>query len=429
MASETIISAVPIGELDSEPVSAEFDAILSTFKKPHIDLRLSEPVADETGARRFIEAWPDPAPALLLLIPLRGLSAQVMESVGRACPAPCLIWRIPGRFALPSSTLAAGALHNAGGPVELLFAQPDHPLARAKAGCMVRTAAAWSRLRRSRIGVVGGLFPNLVSCRYDAHTVSARLGVTLVPVGYEELRAGLHSAAPRMAEPGPTSDIITSSHTVDPADTNALAAGIRLHLALKQAAQDQRLDAFATECWTGLPKELGLNPCLGFVEDAYTLACEGDVVLAMSLLIVRYLSGTRAYVGDLYDIDLDGRLTLVHCGGPASLAANNASVVLAKSELARQRGFETISCRPRLPAGRVTLFRLYGPDCDQMHVALGDVTGCEQSPSLSVAVQLAGSRWDFLSQCFGNHYVVAPGDIRPELNLLAKWLDIHVSET
>jgi L-fucose isomerase-like protein len=213
------------------------------------------------------------------------------------------------------------------------------------------------------------------------------------------------------------------------ADRGALTAGARLHLALKQAARDQHLDAFAAECWTGLPRELGLNPCLGFVEDAYTLACEGDVVLAVSLLIVRYLTGTRAYVGDLYDLDLDGRLTLVHCGGPASLAANNAAVVLAKSELAQQRGFETITCRPRLPAGPVTLFRLYGPNCDQLHMALGDLTGCEQSPNLSVAVQLAGSRWDFLSQCFGNHYVVAPGDIRPELILLSKWLGIQVSET
>jgi L-fucose isomerase-like protein len=202
-----------------------------------------------------------------------------------------------------------------------------------------------------------------------------------------------------------------------------------LHLALKQAAQDQQLDAFATECWTGLPRELGLNPCLGFVEDAYTLACEGDVILCVALLIVRYLAGARAYVGDLYDVDLDGRLTLVHCGGPASLAASRQSVVLAKSRLAMQRGFETVTCRPSLDPGPVTLFRLYGQDYDQMHVALGEVASCEQSPNLSVTVKLAGDRWDFLSQCFGNHYVVAPGDIRPELNLLGQWLGLRIVET
>jgi L-fucose isomerase-like protein len=165
------------------------------------------------------------------------------------------------------------------------------------------------------------------------------------------------------------------------------------------------------------------------VEDAYTLACEGDVILCVALLMVRYLTGVRAYVGDLYDIDLDGRLTLVHCGGPASLAANPSAVVLAKSQSAQQRGFETLTCRPRLPAGPVTLFRLYGQECDQMHVAPAELLDCEQSPNLSVNLKVAGDRWNFLSQCFGNHYVVAPGDIRPELNLLAHWLGLHIVET
>jgi hypothetical protein len=42
-----------------------------------------------------------------------------------------------------------------------------------------------------------------------------------------------------------------------------------------------------------------MNPCLGFIEDAYTLACEGDVMLCISLLMARYLTGASAYAGDL----------------------------------------------------------------------------------------------------------------------------------
>jgi hypothetical protein len=64
-----------------------------------------------------------------------------------------------------------------------------------------------------------------------------------------------------------------------------------------------------------------------------------------------------------------------------------------------------------------------------MHMALGELSGCEQSPSLTVKVKIEGDRWDFLEQCFGNHYVVAAGDIRPELRLLSKWLGITVFET
>jgi L-fucose isomerase-like protein len=168
---------------------------------------------------------------------------------------------------------------------------------------------------------------------------------------------------------------------------------------------------------------------MGFIEDAYALACEGDVMLCISLLIVRYLTDKSAFVGDLYDVDLDGILTLTHCGSAASLASNRSEVVLAKSQLALERGFETMTCRPRLERGPVTIFRFYGQECDKLHLASGELMSCEQSPNLTVKVKINANRWDFLDQCLGNHYLVVAGDIRSELKLLCKWLGITIFET
>ncbi len=64
-----------------------------------------------------------------------------------------------------------------------------------------------------------------------------------------------------------------------------------------------------------------------------------------------------------------------------------------------------------------------------MHIALGELESSEQNPNLMVKIRLAGNRWDFLGQCSGNHYIVAPGDIRGELKLLCKWLGITLDET
>jgi L-fucose isomerase-like protein len=193
-------------------------------------------------------------------------------------------------------------------------------------------------------------------------------------------------------------------------------------------AIDQKIDGFVTECWSAFPKEVGLNPCMGFIEDSYSLACEGDVLLCASLLMVRYLTGSRPYAGDLYDLDINGILTLVHCGAPASLAADKNAVVLSKSQLALERGFETMTVRPKINPGPVTLIRLYGTQCDQMHVASGELLSSEQSPDSQIKVKLKGDRWEFLDQCFGNHYVAASGDIRKELRLLCKWLGITIHE-
>ncbi len=251
----------------------------------------------------------------------------------------------------------------------------------------------------------------------------------MVPISFKETRNSIQSISQRMSDVEQLQQEITTSYTINDVDLNTLDKGIQLHLALKQVALEQKLDGFATECWSGFPKELGLNPCMGFIEDAYTLACEGDVMLCISLLLVRYLTGSSAYVGDLYDLDLDGILTLIHCGAPASLTSSDGEVMLSKSQLALERGFETMTCRPPLVNGPVTLFRFYGQECDKLHLASGELLGSELSPNLTVNIQLNSNRWDFLEQCFGNHYIVVAGDIRSELKLLAKWLGITIFET
>ena len=192
---------------------------------------------------------------------------------------------------------------------------------------------------------------------------------------------------------------------------------------------EKQLDGIVVECWSGFPRELGMNPCLGLLEDAYTLACEGDLVLCIALLLIRYLTGVFAFVGDVYDVDLDSNLLLVHCGAPASLAANKRNVVLEKSHASQALGFETMTCKPRLDPGTVTLLRLYGSGGNQLHMALGELINSDTSPDLKVSVRLTGDRWHFLEHCYGNHYIVAPGDVRKVLQLLCKWLGITPVET
>ncbi len=429
MTDTPIIIALPIGEIDTDFIRSEFESIIGVFNALGTDLLVVDPVSDEESARQSVQELLRRNPDLLLIIPLRGLTAQAIEKAVLTSRTPCLICPIQGRFALPSSALAVGALRESKIPVELLYAPSDNPDFVERLRCITRAARAFSRIRQSRIGVIGGLFPNLVSCRYDPQMVHSRLGTTLVPISFKETRNSIQSISQRMSLVEQLRQEITASYTINAADLNALDGGIQLHLALKQVALEQKIDGFATECWSGFPKELGLNPCLGFIEDAYTLACEGDVMLCISLLLVRYLTGTGAYVGDLYDLDLNGILTLIHCGAPASLASNREETIVSKSQLALERGFETVTCRPRLENGPVTLFRFYGRECDKLHLASGELLGSESSPNLTVKIKLKGNRWDFLEQCFGNHYIVVAGDIRSELKLLGKWLGITIIET
>ena len=108
--------------------------------------------------------------------PCVGSAAQAIETAVLTSRTPCLICPIQGRFALPSSALAVGALRESKIPVELLYAPSDNPDFVERLRCVTRAARAFSRIRQSRIGVIGGLFPNLVSCRYDPQIVTLQAG-------------------------------------------------------------------------------------------------------------------------------------------------------------------------------------------------------------------------------------------------------------
>ncbi len=429
MENPPIVTALPIGEFDLKSVKSEFNAIIRVFEGLGIDIYIADPASSEEEARQSITELTKRNPDIILLIPLRGLSAQTIETTVLTSPNLCLIWPLQGRFALPSSTLAVGALQETGVPVELFYAPPDNTTTPPKIQSIIRAAKAYSRLSHSRIGIIGNLFPNLVSCRYDPGIIESRLGTTFHSIPFEEIRDVMKSISHHVHEIEQFRQEITSKYTIRASDLNLLDGGVQLHLVLKQLASEYKLDGFAADCWIGFPRELGLNPCFGFIEDAYTLACEGDVMVCLAQLIVKYITGTHPFVGDLFDLDMDGILTLAHCGAPASLAFKSEDVLLKNNQRAIQKGFSTLTCRPRLSPSPVTIFRFYGKNCDKMHIATGELIKSEEGLDLSVKIKLLGDRWDFLDQCFGNHYIVVPGDIRNELKFLCKWLRINPYET
>ena len=209
-----VVNVLPIGEVDSDLVKAEVTAITALFDRIGADLSVAGPAADEAAASQAVQRLAERDPDLLLLIPLRGLSAPTIEKAAQSSAAPCLIWPVQGRFALPSSALAAGALRDSGIPVELFYAPPDHPETTARIGCLTRAATAYSRIRKSRIGVIGGLFPNLVSCRYDPQTVHSRLGITLVSIPFGDLRESIQKLSSRKEEVEEALREIAGAYTV-----------------------------------------------------------------------------------------------------------------------------------------------------------------------------------------------------------------------
>ncbi len=191
MTNTASVAVLPIGEFDTDRVKNEFAAVIGALNIFQTNLIVSDPVSGVEQARQSVKTLSEQNLDLLLLVVLRGLSAETIETAARTSPVPCLVLPLQGRYALPSSALAVGAMQETKVPIELCYAPPDHPEFTRRLGCFVRAAKAYSQIRKCRIGVVGTLFPNLVSCRYDAHIVSSRLGITLLPISFDAVRSSL----------------------------------------------------------------------------------------------------------------------------------------------------------------------------------------------------------------------------------------------
>lgn len=366
-------------------------------------------------------------PDVLLLVVLTGRSAPVIEAVGKMSAIPLLIWAIGANFSFPSSALACGVLKEEGCLYKLVHGEPENENTVTEIMDAICTAYAITSLKRSKMGLIGELFFNLVSCVYNPDVIYEKFGTGLIPVPYADLQSLLMDDAiidrdhlDRLEKRCCSHDLRVSPELLTP--------GLKLHMVLLHLAAKHSFDAFAIECWSGLPKAIGINPCLGFIDDTYVIACEGDAVMGIMLLAVKYMTGRIPFACDVQNIDDSNILTVSHCGASPSLAVNS-DVILDMSRTAQKEGFNTIACRPELKKGFVTLVRLYGKRCEYMHIACGGLIACDRFDSFTVSIILTGSRAGFIEECSGNHYIVVSGDIREKLRLFCKWLHISIKET
>ncbi|OPX22366.1 MAG: hypothetical protein B1H02_06275 [Candidatus Latescibacteria bacterium 4484_107] len=430
------VGLIAVGDAEVEEQKRDCEALIEGIRGFDVDIEgirgfdvepISKGIKANAGQIELaVEDLSSHALDVLVIAVLRG--AQAIQRAAESIDCPCIIRVVKERWAWPSSALALGALKEKREKVRLVYGSDDDKDVLNEFRESLRAAFALSRLRRSRFGVIGSLFPNLVSRNYDKTRIKVRLGIEIVKISFEEVRQEISAVSEDVHAIESLRRNIHDRFTVEAAES-VLTPGIKLHLALKRIAKKHGLDGFAIECWTGMPEEIGLNPCLGFVEDDYTIACEGDVLTCIAAHTIRYLTGINPYTGDVYDLDNENILTLVHCGAPASLAHDPKSVTISESVQAGERGFPTAVCRPHIENGDVTVLSLYGKGCDYVHLSTGEWIETRRDEKMWVKIRLAGERRAFLEACLANHYVVVPGNVLKELELLCEWLDIGIVKT
>jgi L-fucose isomerase-like protein len=404
-------------------VKRDLERAKEVLKKLDVELTCLDPVSDSEQALHVARQVRNQDVDLLVILALHGLTADIQVAIVGQLEIPTVVWILPERHSLSTSASAIGALRDLGRHVLVAYGPADDERVGERIMFVSRCAFALKRMRETRIGEIGGLYPILVASKYHENTLAQKLGPKLVHLSVNEVRSNLEGVKESELEEA----IANISRTLRvTGDKEAFRKAVKFHLALKAMTGKYALSGIALNCYGELIREFDSTPCLGFVDESYVVGCEGDVVALSMLLLSKYLTGRDGFLADLYTTDGDDTLVLVNCAGPASLSTSNKETMIGIGGSTVDMGIPLAFCRPLIPHMKVTLGRIFGRELNQMHVATGEVVSCATQETVLLSIKLNQGMQEFLDKICNAHYVVFPGDVGRQLALFCSWNGIKI---
>ena len=265
---------------------------------------------------------------------------------------------------------------------------------------------ACSRLRGTRLGIIGEPSDWLISSHADKQTVMERLGITLVDI-------------PMQALLDKVSDCLTIQQ--------AMAGAQRIYEALKEMVDADRLSGFTLRCFD-LLSAVRNTGCLALAKlnaEGYVAGCEGDVPAMLSMMIVRSLLGISGFQANPSTINPEtGEMLFAHCTIPFDMVERYEYDTHFESGIG-------VGIRGYMKEGPVTIFKLAG-DLSRYFVTEGTLVRNQAKPDLcrtQQVIALADKRQTsyFLTNPIGNHHIIMPGHQQTLIEGLLNSLGIEES--
>lgn len=421
-------------------MTARFDyqVVASSLHDREVVDHLTEPVRtllDSIGGRPVGSA---PAPGedppvdgaipLLYLVATGGTERAVLDALAERRVThgvePVLLVAHRAHNSLPAALETLAAVQQQGGRGRIVFVTGDAPADRRRLDEAVGDVEAIARMRRTRLGIVGGPSSWLVASSPDPAAVRRRWGPEIVTV-----------------DPGPMIELTRTpvvptgvlaerfTRVADPLRTTVghqeVDDAIGVRAALADVIDDHRLDAVTVRCFD-LLTDPGTSGCLALADlndDGIVAGCEGDIPSALGMLLVRYVLGQPSWMANPAAVDTDtGSVVLAHCTVAPSMVDGFALDTHFESG-------QGVGISGRFAPQPVTLVRVGGRDLEQCWIVEGRIVATGDEPDLcrtQVTVALPdGALGDLLDRPLGNHLVLAAGHHGDRLR---RWWELGVAD-
>ena len=249
------------------------------------------------------------------------------------------LWAVPegpptSEGGLPLNSFTASNLYNSiirtklssqNKPVKWFFGHPGQSLFDERFEITIQALRALVNLPGKRVALIGGVAPSFDNLIIDYRHPQELLGVEIQEIDLDrvlDIARGLDQK-----EVENTIQALQAGGKLNPGrSTSALEKSARVYQAVLQLSHEHGFESAALSCWPQFKADYDLAVCsvIGHLNSTGLIAaCEGDLTSAISMLLLRYLTGGEiTTLMDLVSIDgADDSVLLWHCGPtPVELA-------------------------------------------------------------------------------------------------------------
>lgn len=314
------------------------------------------------------------------------------------------------------------------------FGYPKDKLFLDRFTLTLKVLSGLKSLSQSRLALIGGIASGFYDLYFDERSLRSKFGIAVFNHGLDEvLQKVKEYKESRVAQ---ILGEIKNEGMNKNVELKYLQKGARVYLALEEIAKENDYQALAISCWPKFQSEYQFDVCstLGRLNQNHIVAsCEGDVVSALSMLLLNYLNHQQSTLMDLVKFDTsDNSLLMWHCGPTAQCWANKERVKYSTHYIDKFGVINDMVFQPQ----PLTIMRTT-QEGREMLLVKGDILASNKksydgSRGWVGNLKQKGKRisaLDFINTIlihrFPHHFPIASGELVNELLEVCNWLDIE----
>lgn len=332
-------------------------------------------------------------------------------------------------------------------PLKWFFGDAGDRMFKERMNVSLRALKAIKKLRSSKVALIGGVAPGFNDLYDDERNIVRRLdGIEINRLHeFSEIRDLAVSYSEKEIA-SYLEQIKSDAKGIHQKAAPLLETSARFAKAYDDFIAQYGYNALAISCWPKFQSEFQYSVCsvvAGLNDKCIAAACEGDLLSAISMLLLQYIADAPTTLMDMSAFDpSDETLLMWHCGPASKQYCSKDGYTLSVNYhgMAHEEGCKEPNCcgvtRDMVFApGKATIARFTG-ECDKMLLASGSFIDYQKDSFFgsrgwlgSLELNNQGiSALDMINtvlvQRFQHHFPIVRGDYNREVLEVMAWLDL-----